>query len=220
MWLRASSFLNSTGHLVEDICPQSPHVPLYWSIPKSKQTFCFSQTALDRTDTKIALRSVAGWQKLVHDFSATWRFLGFIHNNDQCVTKLPPPGFAKTRLRLHTEHGICDVMARKFEEKVQREAGLLPSGCKMRLVPKANLSFSQFCAQPDTSNEPSEVSLSYTWQTQKDVPLVVRDNVLKWEEGVVLDQETKRLIPLHVQCADKNPHMWFCPPAPEIAEEA
>ena len=35
-------FLNSTGQLVEDQCPQSPYVPRYWSIPEIEETFCFS----------------------------------------------------------------------------------------------------------------------------------------------------------------------------------
>ena len=119
-------------------------MPIYSTIPESEDMFCFSHAALDRADAKIALRSIAEWQKLVNDFSASWRFLGFLHTNDQCVTKLPPPSFAKTKVRLQTEHGLFDVMARKFEDKVQTEAGLLPSGCKMRLVPKADSFFCNF----------------------------------------------------------------------------
>ena len=65
---------------------------------------------------------------------------------------------------------------------------------------------------------PSERSLSFVWQTQKDVPEAVRETVMQWKDGVVLSDSARRLLMLHAQSADRNPHICFFPLAP--AEEA
>ena len=54
---------------------------------------------------------------------------------------------------------------------------------------------------------------------QSGTPESVRDCLLKWKDGVVLSEDAKRLLMLYAQCADKNSHIWFCPPAPEEAEQ-
>ena len=88
-------FLKSTGELVEDQCPQSQHVPFIGQLQKAKKLFVFRKRLLIGPTPKSRYGLLQDGKNLVHDFSATWRFLGSIHNNDPCVTQLPPPGFAK-----------------------------------------------------------------------------------------------------------------------------
>ena len=87
----------------------------------------------------------------------------------------------------------------------------------MRLVSKANLTFLQFVSQDSKEETSDSVALTFTWQTHANVPDVVRDCVLKWHDGISLNEAAKRLLTLYAQCADNNSHVWFCPPAPDDA---
>ena len=211
-------FLNKEGSLIQDDCPPSPHTPIYWVVPESEQWFCFSQVALHETSAKVALRAVANWRNLVQDFGQNWRYCGFIHGlSGVCVQEYPPPAYKNTKVRLRTEHGEHDVFALRFEAKVQQEAGALPSGCKMRLVPKADLSFLQLCSQEAGVQSPIPLSVSYFWQVQSEVPSAVAECLREWGNGVVLGDDAKRLLDRFADCANKNEHIWFCPPAPSEA---
>ena len=53
---------------------------------------------------------------------------------------------------------------------------------------------------------------------QSGIPDAVRDCLQKWKSDVGLNEDAKRVLMLHTQCADKSPHIWFYPPAPEEIE--
>ena len=61
-------WLNKTGDLVKDACPQSPHTPIYWKMQETGEWMCFSQTALHESLVKDAILSVDAWKRLVQKF--------------------------------------------------------------------------------------------------------------------------------------------------------
>ena len=212
-------WLDSSGELVKDSSPYSPHAPIYWEIPESNEWFCFSTQALHETGVKDAILPVDEWKRLVDRFSPSWRFLGFVHEQSQrCITHVPPPLFRKTKVRLHTDFGQFDVFACALKDTLTKECGALPVGCKMRLVPRPSKSFLEVCSQMSTGlleyQHKNDVTTTFTWQVQSDAPSDVKNSLKAWNEGVSLNSEARRLIDRHASCADKNPHIWFCPPDP------
>ena len=221
-------WLKKTGELVKDACPQSPHTPIYWKMPETGKWFCFSQTALLNAVVKDAILSVDDWKRLVQNFSPTWHYLGFVHGaSGHCIVDIPPPINAETKVRLHTDHGQYDVFACFLKNTLTKECGALPLECKMRLVPRPNLGLlqamlkprfrqrkRQSCTTSTTADSSEQANVIYSWQVQSGAPSVVNDCLMAWEDGVALDVYGRALMDRHASCADKNPHIWFCPPPP------
>ena len=226
-------WLNKTGDLVKDTCPQSPHTPIYWKITETNEWMCFSQSTLHKALVKDAILSVDEWKQLVQNFAKSWRFLGFIHESSgKCIIHVPPPISAQlpknsTKVRLHTEYGHYDVVADSLKNTLTEESGALPFGCKMRLIPMPSMSLLQAmqcrqnkrksCTTSSTTLSPEQAPVIFIWQVRSDAPSIVKDCLNTWKEGVALDIHTKRLFDRHARCADKNPNIWFCPPSPEEA---
>ena len=215
-------WLDSSGELVKDSSPYSPHAPIYWEIPESNEWFCFSTQALHETGVKDAILPVDEWKRLVDRFSPSWRFLGFVHEQSQrCITHVPPPLFRKTKVRLHTDFGQFDVFACALKDTLTKECGALPVGCKMRLIPRPSLGLLQKMQCHQNKHQryttSTTANIIFSWQVQSDAPSVVKDCLNAWNDGVALDIYARRLLDRHASCADKNPNIWFCPPSPERA---
>ena len=56
--------------------------------------------------------------------------------------------------------------------------------------------------------------MTFSWQVQSNIPSVVGECLLEWNDGITLDDDAKRLIDRHADCAKRNPHIWFCPHSP------
>ena len=220
-------WLNKTGELVKDACPQSPRTPIYWKMPQTGKWFYFSQTALRGTKAlvKNAILSLDEWKRLVQNFSPRWHFLGFIHDaSGNCIVEVPPPineskGLCtgQTKVRLQTDHGQFDVFACLLKDILTKECGALPLERKMRLVPRPSLGLLQ-AMQNSKSRGSDQAKVIYCWQVQAGAPSVVNDCLKAWEDGVALAMYGRRLMDRHASCADKNPYIWFCPPPPGEVE--
>ena len=220
-------WLNKTGELVKDACPQSPRTPIYWKMPQTGKWFYFSQTALRGTKAlvKNAILSLDEWKRLVQNFSPRWHFLGFIHDaSGSCIVDVPPPingskGLCtgQTKVRLQTDHGQFDVFACLLKDTLTKECGALPLERKMRLVPRPSLGLLQ-AMQNSKSRGSDQAKVIYCWQVQAGAPSVVNDCLKAWEDGVALAMYGRRLMDRHASCADENPYIWFCPPPPGEVE--
>ena len=83
----------------------------------------------------------------------------------------------------------------------------------MRLVPRPSLGLLQ-AMRNSKSRGSEQAKVIYSWQVQSGAPSVVNDCLMAWEDGVALDEYGRGLMDRHASCADKNPHIWFCPPPP------
>ena len=88
----------------------------------------------------------------------------------------------------------------------------------MRLVPKPDKEFLEVFSQVNTDlleyQRVNDATVTFAWQVQSDAPSVVKECLNAWNDGVALNSVARRLIDRHASCADKNPHIWFCPPSP------
>ncbi len=69
-------------------------------------------------------------------------------------------------------------------------------------------------AQESKEESAVPIPVSHLWQIQTAAPSLVEECLIPWKDGVALGEEAKRLLDRYVECANRNPHIWFCPPSP------
>ena len=63
----------------------------------------------------------------------------------------------------------------------------------------------------DPKNEPKK----HKKKKAINAPSVVKECLQDWNDGAALDINARRLFDRDASCADRHPHIWFCPPSPE-----